>query len=88
MTTQELNEKLLKHLKKAREKHPFFTHGSIDLAMVALMEEVGEAAQVVYDRNRLHQWRYYLEDELLDVMAVCVRILLGEVDKTDKIHKK
>ena len=64
--------KILEHLKKARTKHPRLDQHRVgNIGLMALVEEeTGECWQAVNDGDaeKLH-------DELLDVIAVAIRII-------------
>lgn len=59
-------------LETARAKHPSFA-GSSTAIVCLLAEEVGEVARAVNDQDKAA-----FVSELLDVMTICVRALLGD----------
>jgi len=70
MTELELKEQLPAHIRKVKELYPHIDVRSYDNVIMALFSEVGAAADIVC-RKPMAAWNTYLEDELLDVIAVC-----------------
>lgn len=66
-----------KAVEKARVKHPCFA-GNIHEALCILGEEYGEAVREATKQE--NGWRKRLDEEILDVIAVAVRILRHEYE--------
>lgn len=73
------------HLEKARKKHPRFTNqGIIELPSIAT-EELGEMVKEInnfyYEPNlkKMVKYRKQAQNEALDLIAVLVRFIEGEV---------
>lgn len=70
---QEILESIKASLHHSREKHPVFAN-SKEHAVSLLTEEVGEVAMAVNDNDK-----EATKKELLDVIAVCLRWLEGDL---------
>lgn len=68
-------ELLLKELNYARKKHPYFPN-SVKDALPIILEELGEVAKSINDRDNLE----HLLEEVAQTAVTCMRFLSTHVD--------